>query len=83
MESWNRDFRLEFKGEVDLVTEVDRDAEEIILKRLKTAFKEDSIVAEEGGGGIGRSQRTWYIDPLTAQQTSPMACHISVFQLGW
>ena len=64
MESWNSDFRLEFKGEVDLVTEVDRDAEEIILKRLKTAFQEDTIVAEEGGGGIGRSQRTWYIDPL-------------------
>ena len=64
MQSWDRDFRLEFKGEVDLVTEVDRDAEQIILKVLNDAFSEDTIVAEEGGGGVGSSSRTWYIDPL-------------------
>ena len=64
MKSWDRDFRLEFKGEVDLVTEVDRDAEHIILKVLNDAFSKDTIVAEEGGGGVGSSSRTWYIDPL-------------------
>ena len=64
MKSWDRDFRLEFKGEVDLVTEVDRDAEQIILKVLNDAFSKDTIVAEEGGGGVGSSSRAWYIDPL-------------------
>ena len=36
----------------------------MILKRIKAEFPRDSVVAEEGGGGIDDVERCWFIDPL-------------------
>src|SRR3954469_12933737 len=50
---------------IDLVTEFDRRAEEVIVQRLHTAFPNDVILAEESGlqHGSGASAR-WLVDPL-------------------
>lgn len=58
--------QVEFKGETDLVTDVDRASEELIVGRIRDAFPDDIIVAEEGSGrGLGTDeQRVWLIDPL-------------------
>lgn len=53
-----------FKGRIDLVTEMDRRSEELILRRLRAAFPEDGIRAEEGGGGHAERERVWIVDPL-------------------
>ncbi|MDQ3979681.1 MAG: inositol monophosphatase [Actinomycetota bacterium] len=48
----------------DMVTEMDTEAEELIVSRLAEARPDDSILAEEGGGRTGTSPVRWVIDPL-------------------
>jgi len=47
----------------DLVSEVDRAAEEAIIETLRTAYPEHAILAEESGAA-GDSEYVWIIDPL-------------------
>lgn len=52
------------KGEIDLVTEADLAAEEIILGMLGNHFPKDNILSEEAGIRDGSSGRNWIVDPL-------------------
>jgi myo-inositol-1(or 4)-monophosphatase len=55
------------KRDKDFVTEIDRAAEEAIIRVLREAFPEHSILAEESGstaGSKGDSEYQWIIDPL-------------------
>jgi len=57
--------RVAFKGQtINLVTEMDERAEELIVGRLASAFPDDTILAEERGAAPGRSGRRWIVDPL-------------------
>lgn len=59
--------RVEYKGEIDLVTEADRRAEERIVALINEHFPDHAIVAEESGEHDARdgSKRVcWYIDPI-------------------
>jgi myo-inositol-1(or 4)-monophosphatase len=57
--------RVGFKGQtINLVTEMDERAEELIVGRLAAAFPDDAILAEERGAALGRSGRRWIVDPL-------------------
>jgi myo-inositol-1(or 4)-monophosphatase len=56
---------VELKGPVDLVTEYDRRAEELIVGRLQGVDPAARIVAEESGvRGAASAARVWYVDPL-------------------
>jgi len=55
---------ISFKGEVDLVTEVDRRCEELIVACLKGAFPEHSFLAEENSYQSGSLPFRWIVDPL-------------------
>ena len=55
---------ISFKGEIDLVTEVDRRCEELIVATLKGAFPEHSFLAEEEGYQSGSLPYKWIVDPL-------------------
>ncbi|MGH2717833.1 MAG: inositol monophosphatase family protein [Actinomycetota bacterium] len=48
----------------DLATDADRAAEALIVKRLREAYPDDSLLAEEGSLYEGTSGRQWVIDPL-------------------
>ncbi len=54
---------VEHKGELELVTETDRQSERMILEMIQASFPEDSVLAEEGGARAGGEFR-WLIDPL-------------------
>lgn len=58
--------RIGFKGAVNPVTETDTSAEELIVARLRAAFPEYRILAEEGGGDEWRAPGPpiWLVDPL-------------------
>ena len=56
--------RVDYKGEIDLVTEVDRLAEEMITSALSSKFPHIAILAEEGGESGLFSGMRWIIDPL-------------------
>jgi len=55
---------VDMKGDKDLVTEVDRESERLIVTHLLNAFPTDNIVAEEGEYPQGESTLRWIIDPL-------------------
>ncbi len=53
-----------FKGEVDLVTEADLAAEKLIVDMISRQFPSHDIVAEELGASSRGSDHRWIIDPL-------------------
>ena len=55
---------VEFKGDVDLVTKVDRLSEETIVSIILSAYPDHRILAEEGTNQAGASKYRWIIDPL-------------------
>jgi len=50
--------------ERNLVSEIDRKSEEMIIRMIKQSFPSHSILAEEGGTGAESSDYRWVIDPL-------------------
>ena len=63
-ENFGREQSIEFKGRINLVTEMDRRAEDLIVKRLQAAYPGDDIWAEEGSGRRTGAERAWVVDPL-------------------
>lgn len=53
-----------YKRKSDIVTEVDRQSEALIIERIRSHFPDHAIVAEEGGGKDTGSDYCWYVDPL-------------------
>jgi myo-inositol-1(or 4)-monophosphatase len=65
LQGWGKRPQFAFKSsESDLVTDFDRRAEAAIVDTLASAFPDDAIVGEEGGGQPGRSGRAWHVAPL-------------------
>jgi myo-inositol-1(or 4)-monophosphatase len=52
------------KGEIDLVTEVDRACEQAIVAFIRERFPEHDIVAEETALDRTGSRYVWFVDPL-------------------
>lgn len=48
----------------DVVTEMDRAAERLVVEGLLAERPDDAVLAEEGGGSAGRSGVRWVVDPL-------------------
>jgi len=55
---------IEFKDEVNLVTEVDRLSEDSIIQTITSEFPDHRILTEEAGVKESESKYTWVIDPL-------------------
>jgi len=64
MSRFHKDITIAHKGEIDLVTDVDLAAEELIVNRLRSAFPDHTIMAEESHAAESRGTHTWIIDPL-------------------
>lgn len=59
------DFSIEYKGEIDLVTDADKAAEEFLVTAITQAYPNHAILAEEGGQkGNKNGEYLWVIDPL-------------------
>ncbi|MBF0104439.1 MAG: inositol monophosphatase [Deltaproteobacteria bacterium] len=61
---FGHDLKIEFKGTIDIVTEVDKKSEELILKTIRQHYPEHDVLAEEGSGERKDSEYKWIIDPL-------------------
>ncbi len=59
-----KDKKVELKGEINLVTEVDRICEQRIVEIIKKTFPEHNILTEETPMPEGSSSYRWIIDPL-------------------
>ncbi|WP_431279337.1 inositol monophosphatase family protein [Leifsonia poae] len=49
---------------VDIVTQADREAENLIRSAISAARPNDGFLGEESGGGEGTSGLTWVVDPI-------------------
>jgi myo-inositol-1(or 4)-monophosphatase len=56
--------RIDYKGEVDIVTEADRLSEEIVMTEIRRRFPDHGILSEETAEVEKRSPYRWVIDPL-------------------
>jgi myo-inositol-1(or 4)-monophosphatase len=64
MQKFGRTLKVHHKGEVDLVTEADRAAEDAIVSMIHHTFPRHDILAEEGEYSSHGSDYLWIIDPL-------------------
>lgn len=61
---YNKKHQIDYKGAIDLVTEIDRQSEEFLLDAILTQFPNHHILAEEKGVVNEGGDHVWYIDPL-------------------
>ncbi len=64
MERLRTDFAISHKGATNLVTEVDVEAENLIVSRILESFPDHTILAEENHASAKRGMHTWIIDPI-------------------
>lgn len=57
-------FRISKKDRINLVTEVDLEAERIVVERIRFHFPDHQILAEEGGLTGADASFRWIVDPL-------------------
>jgi len=56
--------KIEYKGDVDLVTVADRKSEALILERIRSQFPTHDVMGEEGTRIETGGEYKWYVDPL-------------------
>jgi myo-inositol-1(or 4)-monophosphatase len=63
-ERYGQKIQIDYKGEIDLVTEVDRACEAVVLETIRARFPDHDIVTEESVIARTGSRYLWFIDPL-------------------
>lgn len=70
----------QFKSEYDVVLDVDKRSEALLLDRIQSHFPSHSIYSEEVGYLEGDDEMTWLVDPLDG--TNNFACGIPYFAVS-
>ncbi len=81
MEHFGRLRDVRHKGVVDLLTEADEAAERLIDARLRDAFPDDGLLAEEGGSRPGGPYQ-WIVDPIDGTTNFVQSAPLSVVSIG-
>jgi myo-inositol-1(or 4)-monophosphatase len=64
MEYFRQRVKVEYKGDMDLVTVADRKSEALIRERIRALWPSHDVLGEEGGLNDQGSDYRWYVDPL-------------------
>ncbi len=64
MDYFHQHVKIEYKGDVDLVTVADRKSEALILEKIRGRFPSHDVIGEEGTRIETGSEYKWYVDPL-------------------
>jgi myo-inositol-1(or 4)-monophosphatase len=64
MQYFHQHVKIEYKGDVDLVTVADRKSEALILERIRSQFPGHDVMGEEGARIESGAEYKWYVDPL-------------------
>jgi len=62
--NYGRQQKIHFKGEINLVTDVDHESEAYLLGRIREAFPDHGVLSEESPELPSPSPYRWIIDPL-------------------
>jgi myo-inositol-1(or 4)-monophosphatase len=63
-DGYEKDIQVDYKGVIDLITEIDRASEAYLLGEVTRLFPGHSILAEESGLTDSGVEHMWFIDPL-------------------
>lgn len=78
LERFGKKHQIQYKGPIDLITEVDKLSEKLIVDRILSNYPDHSVIAEEGGLTEGKKEHNWYIDPVDGTSNyakgMPMFC---------
>lgn len=80
-EGFGKNISIEFKtDETNLVTNIDKASEKVIVDFIRKEYQNHSIIAEEGSGDKNNSEYTWIIDPLDG--TTNFAHKLPIFAVS-
>ena len=74
---YSKEHQVNYKGVIDLVTEVDHQSEAFLLGEIQGKYPGHHIFAEESGIIQGNDEHIWFVDPLDG--TVNYAHHIPIF----
>ncbi len=77
MEYFHQHVKVEYKGDVDLVTIADRKSEALILERVRTRWPSHDILGEEGGLVDNNSDYRWYVEVRRAGSAALDLCDVA------
>ena len=77
---YSKEHQVDYKGVIDLVTEIDHQSEAYLLGEVQRDFPEHHILSEESGVIEGNDEHVWFIDPLDG--TVNYAHHIPIFSVS-
>jgi myo-inositol-1(or 4)-monophosphatase len=77
---YEKEHEVNYKGVIDLVTEIDHRSEAFLLGKVQTDFTGHHIFSEESGVIQGSDEHIWYIDPLDG--TVNYAHNIPIFSVS-
>src|ERR1700690_3890071 len=63
-DGYEKDHQVDYKGVIDLVTEIDHQSEAFLIGEVQRLFPDHRILAEESGALDGDDEHLWLIDPL-------------------
>ena len=61
---FDKNIKVEYKGDADLVTAADRNSEKLIRERIRETWPGHDVLGEEEGLRDTGSEFRWYVDPL-------------------
>ena len=61
---YEKDHQVDYKGLIDLVTEIDHQSEAFLIGEIQRLFPGHGILAEESGSLDGHIEHLWLIDPV-------------------
>lgn len=80
-EGFGNNFQVDFKtNETNLVTEIDKKAEDVIVGFVQKEFPNHAILAEESGKKVSDSEYLWVIDPIDG--TTNFAHGLPIFSVS-
>jgi myo-inositol-1(or 4)-monophosphatase len=79
-DGYSKEHKVDYKGVIDLVTEVDHQSEAFLLGEVQRDFPDHHILSEESGVIKGSDEHAWFIDPLDG--TVNYAHHIPLFSVS-
>ncbi len=63
-EGYEQKHEVQYKGQTNPVTEIDKRSEKLLIGRIRERFPDHMIISEESGLLQGTEQHCWYVDPL-------------------
>jgi myo-inositol-1(or 4)-monophosphatase len=74
---------LDYKGPTNIVTEIDKKAEDYIVGKIKQSFSDHTIIAEESGKTQGHKGKNWYIDPVDGTSNYARGLPLFAVSIGY